>query len=151
MIQGNEMGFIPTGGAIGGGGGGYMPGPDDGGDCSDCVKTVTTYKTVQVPCTRNRYKVVNYTVPKVVPYQDWQMVTKMKTITKSVPKTIMVPQPEVVPYQTQVPVTKYRPIQIPQARTVCEPHQSIVNKTIPVVKVVNVCGPPPPCPPPPCN
>merc|ERR1719336_58087 len=66
-IEQNEMGFIATGGiATGGGMPGPAPGPDDG-DCGDCVRTVTTYKTVQVPCTRNRYKVVNYTVPKTVP------------------------------------------------------------------------------------
>merc|ERR1719461_1548875 len=63
VIDQNEVAFIPTGGAIAGAG---------GDDCEDCVRTVTTYKTVQVPCTRNRYKVVNYTVPKTVPYTDYE-------------------------------------------------------------------------------
>jgi len=143
VIEPNEMAFIPSGG---GGGGGMIP----DNDCSDCVRTVTTYKTVQVPCTRNKYKVVNYTVPKVIPYTDWQTVTKTRTVTKQVPKTVYVPTPQVVPYQTQVPITKYKTIQIPKSRQLCEPYSTIVSKQIPVTKVVNVC-PPQPCPPqPPC-
>merc|ERR1719356_1714726 len=109
------MGFIPGGGMGGGGGGG------DGGDCADCVRTVTSYKTVQVPCTRNKYRVVNYQVPQTVPYTDWQTVTKMRPTTKMVPTTRLFPTTEVVPYQTQVPVTKYKTIQIPKSTTVCNP------------------------------
>merc|ERR1719445_2900315 len=72
MISGNEMGFIPGGGGMGGGGGG-----SGGNDISDAeadayIRTVTTYKTVSVPVTRNKYKVVNYTVPQTVPYTDYQ-------------------------------------------------------------------------------
>merc|ERR1719273_2474699 len=94
---------------------GPMPGPD--GDCNDCVKTVTSYKTVQVPCTRNRYKVVNYTVPKTVPYQ------------------------------VSVPITKYKTINVPKTRQVCEPFTSVVSKQVPVVKVCGPPPPcpPPPC------
>merc|ERR1719266_10014 len=135
------MGFVANGGGV-------MPGPDDG-DCADCVRTVTTYKTVQVPCTRNRYKVVNYTVPKTVPYTDYQTVTKSRTVTRQVPKTIYVPVKTTVPYQAQVPVTKYKTITVPKSRTTCEPHTTIVTRRIPVVNVV--AKPPQPCPPQPCD
>merc|ERR1719266_1045350 len=98
------MGFVANGGGV-------MPGPDDG-DCADCVRTVTTYKTVQVPCTRNRYKVVNYTVPQTVPFTDYETVTKTRTVIKQMPKTIYVPVKEQVPYQERVPVTKYRTVNV---------------------------------------
>merc|ERR1719333_1294141 len=108
MFTGNEMGVVGAGG--GGGGGGC--------DISDAeadqyIRTVTTYKTVAVPVTRNKYKVVNYTVPQTVPYTDYQTVTRTRTVTKQVPKTILVPVREEVPYQTQVPVTKQKVIMVP--------------------------------------
>merc|ERR1719436_204021 len=135
VIQRNEMGFIP------GGGGGISPGDN----CDDCVRTVTTYKTVQVPCTRNKYKVVNYQVPQTVPYTDYETVTRTRTVTKQVPKTIMVPTTEVVPYQTQVPVTRTKVISVPKSRTECYPVTSVVTRRVPVVTVIP--KPPPPCPP----
>merc|ERR1719293_99165 len=106
------MAFIPGGGGMPAPG----PGPYPDNDCSDCVKTVTTYKNVQVPCTRNRYKVVNYTVPKTVPYTDYQTVTKSRTVTKHIPKTILVPVKTQEPYQEQVPVTKYKTINVQKSR-----------------------------------
>merc|ERR1719295_1340453 len=143
MISGNEMGFIPGGGGMGGGGSG-------GNDISDAeadayIRTVTTYKTVQVPVTRNKYKVVNYTVPQTVPYTDYQTVTRTRTITKQVPKTIMVPVNTQEPYQTSVPVTKQKVIMVPKQRTTCTPETKIVSRRVPVVNVVP--KPPPPCPP----
>merc|ERR1719166_387781 len=72
-IERNEMGFIATGGVASGGMGG---GGGGSADAEGCVRTVTTYKTVQDPVTRNRYRTVTYTVPKVVPYTDYQTVTK---------------------------------------------------------------------------
>merc|ERR1719410_3157991 len=138
LIEPNEMGFIPAAGAGGGGGG-----MDD--DCGDCVRTVTTYKTVQVPCTRNRYKVVNYQVPQTVPYTDFETVTKMRPVTKQVPKTILVPTTEVVPYQDTVPVTKTKVIQVPKSRTECYPVTTVVTRRVPVVSVIP--KPPQPCPP----
>lgn len=141
VIERNEMGFIATGGAISGGGGGG--GFDD--DCGDCVRTVTTFKTVQVPCTRNRYKVVNYTVPQTVPYTDYETVTRTRTVTKQIPKTILVPTSVEEPYQTQVPVTKYRTITVNKSRTECTPETKIVSRQVPVVTLVP--KPPPPCPP----
>merc|ERR1719461_681278 len=134
VIQPNEMGFIP--GGMGGGGGA-------GND--DCVRTVTTYKTVQVPCTRNKYQVVNYQVPQTVPYTDYQQVTKMRPVTKMQPKTILVPTTEVVPYQTTVPVQKTKIIQVPKSRTECYPVTSVVTRRVPVVSVIP--KPPQPCPP----
>merc|ERR1719492_744034 len=134
MIEPNEMGFIANGGGVI-----PMPGPDD---CGDCVRTVTTYKTVQVPCTRNRYKVVNYQVPQTVPYTDYETVTKMRPVTKQVPKTILVPTTEVVPYQTTVPVTRTKVINVPKSRTECYPVTSVVTRRVPVVSVVP--KPPPP-------
>merc|ERR1719445_435540 len=113
-ITANETGFIANGGS---GGGGYMPGPS----ADECVRTVTSYKTVQVPVTRNRYRVVNYTEPKTVPYTDYQTVTKTKVVTRPMPKTIYVPVQEQVPYTTKEPVTRYKTIQIPKSRTTCEP------------------------------
>lgn len=142
-IEQNEMGFVPTGGIINGGGGGGNE------DCSDCVRTVTTYKNVQVPCTRNRYKVVNYTVPQTVPYTDYETVTKTRTVVKQVPKMIMVPVKVEEPYKEQVPVTKYKTIQVHKSRTECSPHTTVVTRRIPVVSVVP--NPPPPCPPQPCE
>merc|ERR1719295_1193301 len=143
MISGNEMGFIPGGGGMGGGGGG-------GCDISDAeadqyIRTVTTYKTVAVPVTRNKYKVVNYTVPQTVPYTDYQTVTRTRTVTKQVPKTIMVPVQTQEPYQTSVPVTRQKTIMVPKSRTTCTPVTNIVSRRVPVVNVVP--KPPPPCPP----
>lgn len=144
-IEQNEMGFIATGSVINGGGGGGDV------DCSDCVRTVTTYKDVQVPCTRNRYKVVNYTVPQTVPYTEYETVTKTRTVVKPMPKTILVPVKVEQPYQEQVPVTKYKTIQVSKSRTECSPHTTIVKRRIPVVNVIP--NPPPPCPAPvdPCE
>merc|ERR1719159_379832 len=144
MISGNEMGFIPGGGAMGGGGGG------GGNDISDAeadayIRTVTTYKTVSVPVTRNKYRVVNYTVPQTVPYTDYATVTRTRTVTKQVPKTILVPQNTVEPYQTTVPVTKQKTIMVNKQRTTCTPVTKMVTRRVPVVNVVP--RPPPPCPP----
>merc|ERR1719461_1754697 len=126
-------------------GGGALPDGDNG---DDCVRTITTYKTVQVPCTRNKYQVVNYQVPQTVPYTDFETVTRMRPTTKMVPTTRFFPTTEVVPYQTQVPVTKYKTIQIPKSTTQCYPVTSIVKKSIPVVNVVPINGGrAPPCPP----
>lgn len=145
-IEANEMGFIPSGGIINGGGGFNGGG---GEDCSDCVRTVTTYKDVQVPCTRNRYKVVNYTVPQTVPYTDYETVTRTRTVVKQVPKMIYVPVKVEEPYKEQVAVTKYKTIQVHKSRTECSPHTTVVTRRIPVVSVVP--NPPPPCPPQPVD
>merc|ERR1719461_1104394 len=139
QFSGNEIGVI------GGGGGG-----GGGNDISDAeadayIRTVTTYKTVAVPVTRNKYRVVNYTVPQTVPYTDFQTVTRTRTVTKQVPKTIMVPVNTQEPYQTQVPVTKQKTIMVPRQRTTCTPETKIVSRRVPVVNVVP--KPPPPCPP----
>merc|ERR1719461_1907656 len=126
-------------------GGGALPDGDNG---DDCVRQVTTWKTVQVPCTRNKYRVVNYQVPQTVPYTDFETVTKMRPTTKMVPTTRSFPTTEVVPYQTQVPVTKYKTIQIPKSTTQCYPVTSIVKKQVPVVNIVPINGGrAPPCPP----
>merc|ERR1719410_356415 len=130
---------------------GVVGGPAPGGnDISDAeadayIRTVTTYKTVAVPVTRNKYRVVNYTVPQTVPYTDYQTVTRTRTVTKQVPKTIMVPFNTQEPYQTQVPVTKQKTIMTPKQRTPCEPVTKMVTRRVPVVNVVP--RPPPPCPP----
>merc|ERR1719410_2710851 len=138
LIEPNEMGFIA------GGGGAINPG-GGGDDCGDCVRTYTTFKTVQVPCTRNKYQVVNYQVPQTVPYTDFETVTKMRPVTKQVPKTILVPTTEVVPYQDTVPVTKTKVIQVPKSRTECYPVTTVVTRRVPVVSVIP--KPPQPCPP----
>merc|ERR1719229_1800502 len=137
MFTGNETGLV---GAVGGGG-------DQIPDCDadQYIRTVTTYKTVAVPITRNKYRVVNYTVPQTVPYTDYQTVTRTRTVTKQVPKTILVPQQQMEPYQTTVPVTKTKTIMIPKSRTTCTPVTKMVTRTVPVVNVVP--KPPPPCPP----
>lgn len=142
MIERNEMGFVA------GGGGGQGQIINNGPSADECVRTVTSYKTVQVPVTRNRTRIVNYTEPKVVPYTDYQTVTKTRVVSRPMPKTIYVPVTEQVPYQTKVPVTKYKTIQIPKSRTTCEPHTKIITRRVPVVNVVP--QPPPPCPPEPC-
>merc|ERR1719410_2251303 len=139
------MGFIGTGGVATGGAMGGAGQWQTSGDAEGCVRTVTSYKTVQVPVTRNRYRVVNYTVPKSVPYTDYTTVTKTRVITKQMPKTIYVPVQEQVPYKDRVPVTKYKVINVPKQRTECEPVTKIVSRRIPVVNVVP--QPPPPCPP----
>merc|ERR1719447_2732065 len=108
----------------------------DNAEAEGCVRTITSYRTVSVPVTRNRYRTVNYTVPKVVPYQDYQTVTKTRVVTKPMPKTIYVPVSEQVPYQTKVPVTKYKTITINKQQTLCEPHTKIVTRRVPVVNVV---------------
>jgi len=134
MIEPNEMGFIP------GGGGGV---PDE--DCHDCVRTVTTYKTVQVPCTRNQYRTVNIKVPKVVPYTATRPVTKFRNITRQVPKTIYVNVKQQVPYTIQQPYTAHKTIVIDQPKTTCFPVTKMVTRRIPVVNVVPQN--PAPCPP----
>merc|ERR1719384_2344749 len=130
------MGFMPSGG------GGYQPGGDD---CHDCVKTVTTYKTVQVPCTRNQYKTINIKVPKNVPYTAYRPVTKYREVTRQMPKTIYVNVSEQVPYTTQEPYTAYKTITIDQPKTTCTPVTKIVTRRIPVVNVIPQN--PGPCPP----
>jgi len=135
MISPNEMGFIPGGGA--------MPLPEE--DCQDCVKTVTTYKTVTVPCTRNQYRTVNIKVPKQVPYTAYRPVTKFREVTKQMPKTIYVNVTENVPYTTQEPYTAHKTIYIDQPKTTCTPVTKIVTRRIPVVNVVPQN--PGPCPP----
>jgi len=135
QITPNEMGFIPAGGA--------MPLPEE--DCHDCVKTVTTYKTVTVPCTRNQYKTINIKVPKTVPYTAFRTVTKYREITKQVPRTIMVPKCEQVPYTVQEPYTAHKTIFINQPKTTCTPVTKIITRRIPVVNVIPQN--PGPCPP----
>jgi len=135
MITPNEMGFIPGGGA--------MPLPEE--DCHDCVRTVTTYKTVTVPCTRNQYRTVNIKIPKTVPYTAFRTVTKFREITKQVPRTIMVKVPEQVPYTVQEPYTAHKTIYIDQPKTTCTPVTKIITRRIPVVNVIPQN--PGPCPP----
>jgi len=132
MIEPNEMGFIPGPGL-----------PEE--DCHDCVKTVTTYKTVQVPCTRNQYRTVNIKVPKVVPYTATRPVTKFRNITRQVPKTIYVNVKQQVPYTVQQPYTAHKTIVIDQPKTTCYPVTRMVTRRIPVVNVVPQN--PAPCPP----
>lgn len=134
IIEPNEMAFMPSGG----GGGG-------GDDCHDCVKTVTTYKTVQVPCTRNQYRTVNIKVPKTVPYTAYRPVTKYRTVTKQQPKTIYVNVKEQVPYTIQEPYTAYKTITIDQPKTTCTPVTKMITRRIPVVNVIPQN--PAPCPP----
>jgi len=131
MIEPNEMGFIPGGGG--------------GEDCADCVKTVTTYKTVQVPCTRNQYKTINIKVPKVVPYTATRPIVKYRTITRQVPKTIYVNVKSSHPYTIQQPYTAHKTILIDQPKTTCFPVTKMVTRRIPVVNVVPQN--PAPCPP----
>jgi len=135
IIEANEMGFMPDGGRP-------MPNPDD---CHDCVKTVTTYKTVQVPCTRNQYRTVNIKIPKSVPYTAYRPVTKFRTITKQKPKTIYVNVKEQVPYTVQEPYTAYKTITIDQPKTTCTPVTKMIRRRIPVVNVIPQN--PGPCPP----
>jgi len=145
QITPNEMGFIPESGGI------VSPGmPDE--DCQDCVRTVTTYKTVTVPCTRNQYKTINIKVPKTVPYTAFRPVTKYREITRQVPKTIYVPKHEQIPYTVQEPYTAHKTIYINQPKTTCHPVTKIITRRIPVVNVIpqnpGPCPPEPqPCPP----
>jgi len=132
-IEPNEMGFQPDG---------MRPGPDD---CHDCVKTVTTYKTVQVPCTRNQYRTVNIKVPKNVPYTAFRPVVKTRTVTKQYPKTIYVNVKSSVPYTVQEPYTAYKTITIDQPKTTCTPVTRMIQRRIPVVNVIPQN--PAPCPP----
>jgi len=134
-ISPNEMGFIPDGGA--------RPLPEE--DCHDCVKTVTTYKTVTVPCTRNQYRTVNIKVPKTVPYTAFRPITKYREITKQVPRTIYVNVSEKVPYTVQEPYTAQKTIFIDQPKTTCTPVTKMITRRIPVVNVVPQN--PGPCPP----
>merc|ERR1719412_2519549 len=101
------------GGGMGGGDGGFGGG---NAEAEGCVRTVTSYKTVQVPVTTNRYRTVNYTVPKTVPYTDYTTVTKTRVVTKQMPKTIYVPVSTQVPYKDRVPVTKYKVVNVPKSR-----------------------------------
>merc|ERR1719336_3133008 len=142
VIQPREMGFIGTGGVVTGGG---MDNQISDAEADACIRTVTTYKTVAVPVTRNKYRVVNYSVPQTVPYTDYQTVTRTRTITKQVPKTIIVPVQTQEPFQTSVPVTRQKTIMVPKSRTTCTPETKIVSRRVPVVNVVP--KPPPPCPP----
>jgi len=135
MITPNEMGFIPGGGA--------QPLPEE--DCHDCVKTVTTYKTVTVPCTRNQYRTINIKVPKTVPYTAYRPVTKYKEVIRQQPKTIYVNVNEQVPYTVQEPYTAHKTIMIDQQKTTCTPVTKIVTRRIPVVNVIPQN--PGPCPP----
>jgi len=135
VITPNEMGFIPGGGA--------NPLPEE--DCADCVKTVTTYKTVTVPCTRNQYKTVNIKVPKTVPYTAYRPVTKYREITRQMPKTIYINTTEQVPNTTQEPYTAHKTIYIDQPKTTCTPVTKIITRRIPVVNVIPQN--PGPCPP----
>jgi len=139
QITPNEMGFIP--------GPGGMPLPEE--NCHDCVKEVTTYKTVTVPCTRNQYRTINIKIPKVVPYTAFRTITKYREITKQVPRTIMVPKHEQVPYTVQEPYTAHKTIYINEQKTTCHPVTKIVTRRIPVVNVVPQN--PRPCPPQPYN
>jgi len=92
-------------------------------NCDDCVRVVRSSKTVQVPCTRNRYR--NYTVkvprqvteqvPRTVHYTE--MTNRQKTIpytcNRSERRTRMQTQKYQVPVKTchtrMVPVTKKVP------------------------------------------
>jgi len=138
------------GGATGGDyGGGItlpnpMPQPDE--DCTDCVRTVTTYKTVQVPCTRNVTKHFTVKVPKNVPYTAYRNVTKFRNVTKQVPKTIYVNVHEKQPYTVQEPYTGHKTVYINESRTSCHPVTKMITRRVPVVNVVPTN--PPPCPPP---
>jgi len=109
------------------------------------VKTVTTYKTVQVPCTRNVNRTFTVKVPKTVPYTAYRPVTKFRTVTKQMPKTIYVNVNEQVPYTVQEPYNASKTVFIDEARTSCTPVTKMVTRRIPVVHVVPQN--PPPCPP----
>jgi len=135
VITPNEMGFIP--------GPGPNPLPEE--DCHDCVKTVTTYKTVTVPCTRNQYRTINVKVPKTVPYTAFRPVTKYREVTKQMPKTIYVNVTQQVPYTTQEPYTAHKTIYINQPKTTCTPVTKIITRRVPVVNVIPQN--PGPCPP----
>jgi len=137
-------------GAAGGGqgfngGAEVLPQPLPEEDCGDCVRTVTTYKTVQVPCTRNVTKAFTVKVPKVVPYTAYRPVTKFRTVTKQMPKTIYVNVNEQVPYTVQEPYNASKTILVDEARSSCTPVTKMVTRRIPVVHVVPQN--PPPCPP----
>merc|ERR1719166_135602 len=99
-----------------------MPVPDE--DCEDCVRTVTNYKTVQVPCTRNvtrTYtikvpKTVTKQVPKSVPYVDYE------TRTTTVPVTSLKNETRYRNEQQcyQVPVTKTETVMVPTTKKVAK-------------------------------
>jgi len=111
-------------------------------DCEDCVELRTTYKTVEVPCTRNVTKHYTVKIPKTVTKQVPCKVpfTDMENRYKTVPVTVMKPETrwkteqECYKYPVQkkdtvmVPVTKKEPRTVWVDVTKTEPR--IVTKTV---------------------
>merc|ERR1719210_2463527 len=119
---------------------GRPPVPDD--DCEDCVELRTTYKTVEVPCTRNVTKQYNVKVPRTVSKQIPQTVpyTDIEQRYKTVPVTIMRPETRYKDMQEcyKGPVTKKDTIMVPvtkkEPRTVwvdvTKTEPRVVSKTV---------------------
>jgi len=127
-------------------------------DCSDCAQVVRSYKTVQVPCTVNKYKKYSIKVPrqvtkqvprtvrytdfesrqKQVPYTDYRSErrTRMETQKYQVPVTTT--QVRMVPVTKKVPKTVYVDVttQVPKSfkKTVMQTKE----RQVPVPYYVNV-------------
>jgi len=127
-------------------------------DCSDCAQVVRSYKTVQVPCTVNKYKKYSVKVPrqvtkqvprtvrytdfesrqKQVPYTDYRSErrTRMETQKYQVPVTTS--QIRMVPVTKKVPKTVYVDVttQVPKSfkKTVMQTKE----RQVPVPYYVNV-------------
>jgi len=127
-------------------------------DCSDCAQVVRSYKTVQVPCTVNKYKQYSVKVPrqvtkqvprtvrytdfesrqKQVPYTDYRSErrTRMETQKYQVPVTTT--QMRMVPVTKKVPKTVYVNVttQVPKSfkKTVIQTKE----RQVPVPYYVNV-------------
>jgi len=127
-------------------------------NCDDCVQVVRNMKTVQVPCTRNRYKKytvkvprqVTEQVPRTVQYTDFESRQKQVPYTdyRSERRTRMESQKYQVPVTTthtkMVPVTKKVPktvyvnvtTQVPKSYT--KTTMQTKERQVPVPYYVNV-------------
>jgi len=117
-------------------------------DTGDCVQVVRDMKTVQVPCTRNKYETYTIKVPRQVTEQVPRTVnyTDFETRQKQVPYTVTKPEKRIrmETQKYQVPVTKYftktvmetreRMVPVPYFVNVPETKYRTVTEQVPVQK-----------------
>jgi len=117
-------------------------------DCSDCVQVVRDMKTVQIPCTSNKYeqytikvpRQVSEQVPRTVNYTDYE--TRQKQVPYTVNRSEKRIRMETQKYQ--VPVTKYftktvmetkeRQVPVPYFVNIPETKYRTVIEQVPVQK-----------------
>jgi len=117
-------------------------------DCADCVQVLRDMKTVQVPCTRNKYETYTVKVPRQVTEQVPRTVnyTDYESRQKQVPYTVNRPEKRtrMETQKYQVPVTKYftktvmetreRQVPVPYFVNVPETKYRTVTEQVPVQK-----------------